>query len=102
LGFQYRNLLVSSVVISLRGSQQGLALSQIGARLLRALRGSRSFLQQILGTRIFLLREGERGLRLCHLLGRLLYSRLLRVDLRLQIIDGASSLLDLRPGLGER
>ena len=73
-----------------------LPLAQIRGRLLCALLCARSLLDQVLGAHILLPVEGQRGLRLRHPLLRLLDSRLLRIDLSVELGDGGLRLVDLR------
>ena len=79
----------------LRGLERRLLLAQVARRLLRLLHRSRALAYEILVACVFLLREGQRGLRLACLLGGLLDPGLLLLELGIRVGDAGLRLLDL-------
>ena len=90
-----RDLLLGGGLRRLSRIERRLLALQVGAGLLRALHGARTLVHEVLVPRIFVTRKIERRLRLDDLFGRLHDLRLLRLDLRLDIGETASRLLDL-------
>jgi len=92
-------LFVGRRCIGLRGRQAGVALLKIRLVLLRLFDRSASLACQLPIAVGLLVRESQRRLRLHYLLVGLVDFRLLRCDLRSQIVDARLRLVDLRLGL---
>ena len=82
--------------------ERALALQEVGARLLRALRRAGAAVEQVLRTRGFLLREGEGGLGVHDVGARGLDLRLLLHDGGLVALELGHRLVEIGLGFGDR